>query len=222
MQFANGFGSLRNQSIARDVNPTSSSGTIKPVIVPRGSAFAETALTASMEVGKVNVVAQYGNQQAEAAVQFTLEGGTLEIVADGKSSSTITIRVKDRNNIPVAFTDEKTIQLSTSLGTITGSVKLPAHATEVKVSLVSGTASGMAIVTGMMDHLRGETTVKIGSLEKRHCQRCGEEISLEAVICPKCKQSPTMLASSTKECPFCHEVLPKDAVYCNKCGRAQA
>lgn len=74
----------------------------------------------------------------------------------------------------------------------------------------------------MMDHLRGETTVKIGSLEKRHCQRCGEEVSLEAVICPKCKQSPTMLASSTKECPFCHEVLPKDAVYCNKCGRAQA
>jgi hypothetical protein len=229
VQFANGLGSPKNQSVDRDISLTATSGTIKPVLISRGKAFAETVLTASREVGKVKVTAQYGNQQAEAMVNFTLEGGTIEITpvpleipADGKSAAMVTLTLKDKGNIPISFMDEKTMQISTTLGTIPNTLKIPSHATEVKTSIVSGTASGIATITGTVDNLKGEATVRIGALPERYCQRCGEKLSLVAVLCPKCKESPTIPDKDTIQCPFCKEELPKTTVYCNKCGRKQA
>jgi hypothetical protein len=199
------------------------------VLIARGKAFAETPLTASREVGKVKVTAQYGNQQAEAWVNFTIDGGTiqitpvpLEIPADGKSSAMVTLTLKDKGNIPISFMDEKTMQISTTLGTIPNTLKIPPHATEVKTSIVSGTASGVATITGIVDQLKGEATVRIGALAERYCQRCGTKVSMVAVLCPNCKQSPTIPDKDTIQCPFCKEELPKAAVYCNTCGRNQA
>jgi hypothetical protein len=229
VQFGNGLGSLKNQSVDRDVSLTATSGTIKPVLIARGKAFAETPLTASREVGKVKVTAQYGNQQAETWVNFTIEGGMIEIsteqkelAADGMSAAMITLRLKDKGNIPISFIDEKTVQISTTLGTIPGSIRIPSRATEVKTSFAPGTMSGIAVITVMVDQLKGETTVRIGTLAERFCQRCGTKISMVAGICPNCRQSPTIPDTDTKQCPFCKEELPKTAVYCNKCGRNQA
>jgi hypothetical protein len=226
VQFGNGLGSLKNQSVDRDVSLTATSGTIKPVLIARGKAFAETPLTASREVGKVKVTAQYGNQQAETWVNFTIEGGMIEISteqkelpADGMSAAMITLRLKDKGNIPISFIDEKTVQISTTLGTIPTTLKIPPHTTEVKTSIVSGTASGTATITGIVDQLKGEATVRIGALAERYCQRCGTNVSRGAVLCPNCRQSPTIPDKDTLPCPFCKEELQKKAVYCNRGGR---
>jgi PKD repeat protein len=229
VQFASGLGSLKNQSVDRDVSLTATSGTIKPMLISRGKAFAETVLTASREVGRVKVTAQYGNQQAEAVVNFTIEGGMIEISAepkqlpaDGMSAAMITLRLKDKSNIPISFMDERTMQISTTLGTIPGSITIPPHATEVKTSFAPGTMAGIAAITAIVDQLKGEATMKIGALAERYCQRCGTKVSMEAIICSNCKQSPTIPDRDTQQCPFCKEELPRSATYCNKCGRNQA
>jgi hypothetical protein len=64
--------------------------------------------------------------------------------------------------------------------------------------------------------------VKIGALAERYCQYCGMKVGMEAIICPNCKQSPTILDRDIKQCSFCKEVLPKTAIYCNRGDRNQA
>jgi hypothetical protein len=115
--------------------------------------------------------------------------------------------------------DEKTMQIPTTPGTIPTSIRIPPHTTEVKTSFAPGTVSGIEVITAMVDQLKGEATVRIGALAERYCQRCGTNVSRGAVLCPNCRQSPTIPDKDTLPCPFCKEELQKKAVYCNRGGR---
>ena len=56
--------------------------------------------------------------------------------------------------------------------------------------------------------------------ETKKCIECGEEISVNAEICPKCgvRQMP---AGETKFCKDCGAKISKNAEICPKCGVRQ-
>ncbi len=228
IQFANGFGQLRKQRLDREVTLEATSGTLKPAILPEAKAFVDTNLTASRECGKVKVTARYEKQRAEGMVEFLCLGGIVEtlstpteIPADGKSAANLVIRVKDKSGNLLSFLDEKTVNLSTTLGTITNPVRVPARSQDIRATLTSGQVSGIATVTATLDQMKGEATVKFTSLGKRFCMHCGAPMGMDAPNCPACGKTPPS-GIDTKACPACGAVLPVSALYCDKCGAKQA
>jgi RNA polymerase subunit RPABC4/transcription elongation factor Spt4 len=175
----------------------------------------------------VTITAKSGDRRANARVDFTLENGTLdvaiqpgEIPADGKSSASVTVKVKDGQGNVVAPLDEKAVELKTTLGTVQSPVKIPARAQSASTSLTSGEVSGLAVVTASTDGLRGEGKVVLKGMAIRFCMHCGTGMSLEAAQCPKCGQTPPS-GVDTKQCPTCGTVIPEAAKFCYSCGARQ-
>jgi len=228
VQFANGFGQLRKQRLDREVTLEATSGTLKAANLPEGKAFVDTNLTASRECGKVKVTARYEKQRAEGTVEFLCVGGIVETIstppeipADGKSAANLVIRIKDKSGNILSFLDEKTVNLSTTLGTIPSPVRVPARSQDIRATLTSGQVSGIATVTATLDQMKGEATVKFTSLGKRFCMHCGAPMGMDAPNCPACGKTPPS-GIDTKACPACGAVLPVSALYCDKCGAKQA
>jgi ribosomal protein L40E len=230
IQFANGFGQLKRQRFDRQVTLDATSGTIGSVGFPEGKAFADTTLTSSRECGKVKLIAKYGAQKAEGTVDFQCPGSTVEVVstpmeipADGKSAATLVIRVRDKSGNLLSFLDEKTVNLSTTLGTITSPVRVPPRSQDIRATLTSGQVSGSATVTATLDQMKGEATVKFTSLAKRFCMHCGAPMGLDAAKCPSCNRAPPAGGGvDTKTCPACRAIMPVSALFCEWCGARQA
>jgi len=227
VQFTNGLRMLKRQPMELTVALEATSGSIKPLVISRGNAYADTPLTASRECGKVIVTARYEKQRVEERAEFTCEGGSLEITptpreipADGQSAATLVIRAKDTAGNYLSFLDEKTVHLATTLGSIAGTVTLHQKSPDAKATLTSGKASGTAVVTATLDALKGEGKVRFGTLEKRFCMHCGTPMALDAPKCPACGKIPPS-GVDTKTCPACGEVLPMAAEYCDRCGAKQ-
>ncbi len=227
VQFTNGLRMPKKQPMELTVALEATSGSIKPLAISRGNAYADTTLTASRECGKVIVTARYEKQRVEERVEFTCEGGSLEITptpaeipADGQSAATLVIRAKDTAGNYLSFLDEKTVHLTTTLGSIAGTVTLHPRSPDAKATLTSGKASGTAVVAATLDALKGEGKVRFGTLEKRFCMHCGTPMALDAPKCPACGKTPPS-GIDTKACPACGAVLPVSALYCDKCGAKQ-
>jgi len=93
-------------------------------------------------------------------IKLKLSAEPTEITADGKSRSTITIRVEDNNGIPIPVPEDVTVELVTNIGTIESPVKIPAGPALVTTTLTSSTVEGTATVEAKALFLKGGTTVE--------------------------------------------------------------
>jgi hypothetical protein len=79
-------------------------------------------------------------------IKLVLSAEPMEIPADGKSKSVITISMEDKNGVPIPVPEETEITLETNIGLIDTPVSIPAGKTEATSILTSSTAGGTATV----------------------------------------------------------------------------
>jgi len=227
VKFVNTFGKEKTQKKERDVEMKTTSGSIQNMVIPAGKESAEAILTSSNECGPVTVTGKAGNQVATVDVDFVSENVGIEIdispasiPADGTSTSTATIKVKDEKGSYVSFSEERNVELTTTLGTITSPVTIPPKSLAATAIITSGQVSGTAVITASSDQFKGEGKIEFAELQKRYCMHCGSPMALEAASCPKCEKTPPS-GVDTKLCASCNAVLPQTAKFCDKCGAKQ-
>jgi len=227
IMFVNGLGMVRKPGNDTEIELTATSGTIKPVVLNAGKDFAETSLVSSKEFGTVSILAKAGSRTGKASVAFACEKPILDIAAspatipaDGKSSATVIVRVKDSNGNFVAPLEERNVELTTNLGKVTTPVKMPARSTAT-ATITSGDVIGTVVITASSGDLKGEGRMEFESKAKRFCMHCGATMSMDAVACPKCGLTPPS-GVDTKLCATCGTVLPEAAKFCYSCGARQA
>lgn len=143
-----------------------------------------------------------------------------EIPADGNSTATIILKVRDRNGMFLTYLDEKIIGLKTTLGTVPAVVKIEPRAPYGTATIISGNQKGTALVRASTGSVAGEGKVQFRELGKRYCMHCGVQMAMEAPFCPKCGKIPPS-GVDTKQCSTCNAVLPQPATFCDKCGARQ-
>ena len=227
VKFVNTFGKEKTQKKERDVEMETTSGSIQNMVIPAGKESAEAILTSSNECGPVTVTGKAGNKVATVDVDFVSENVGIEIdispasiPADGTSTSTATIKVKDEKGSYVSFSEERNVELTTTLGTITSPVTIPSKSLAATAVITSGQVSGTAVITASSDQFKGEGKIEFAELQKRYCMHCGSPMALEAASCPKCEKTPPS-GVDTKLCASCNAVLPQTAKFCDKCGAKQ-
>ena len=225
--FVNTFGKEKTQKKERDVKMETTSGSIQNMVIPAGKESAEAILTSSTECGPVTVTGKAGNKVATVDVNFVSENVGIEIdvspasiPADGTSTSTATIKVKDEKGSYVSFSEERTVELTTTMGTITSPVTIPPKSLAATAIITSGQVSGTAVITASSDQFKGEGKIEFAELQKRYCMHCGSPMAMEAASCPKCGMTPPS-GVDTKPCASCNAVLPQTAKFCDKCGAKQ-
>jgi ribosomal protein L40E len=227
VMFVNGFGLKRRPRTNVDVAMEATAGSIQNVVLPISKDSVEAMLVPSKEFGPVMVTAKAGKKKARAAVSFVCDGGSLDISASPEtipassdSSSNVRIRVRDRNGNYVAPLQDMVVGLSSTLGGIAGSVKIPARSTEVYTVLKAGDKSGTAVIKASGSLLTGEGRVNFQGTARRFCMHCGATMTMEAAKCPKCGLTPPS-GVDVKQCPTCGTVIPMTAKYCHSCGVVQ-
>jgi ribosomal protein L40E/predicted RNA-binding protein with TRAM domain len=227
VSLVNGLGRPAKLKKNVDVAMGTSAGTIKDVTIPAGSSSAEATLTSSREFGPVEITANYGNKTAKASVDFKYDSASLdvtavpqEIPADGTSTSTITVKVKNEAGEYIVPLKEQIVELHATLGRIQSPIKIPAKAQSVNAVLTAGETGGEALITALMGNVKGETKVTLKGAAKRFCMHCGSTMTMEASKCPKCGQIPPS-GVDVKHCTTCNAIVPEAAKYCDKCGARQ-
>lgn len=234
VQFVNAFGKLRKQKKDRDVELESTSGTIQDVVIPAGKEFMEAMLTSSNEYGPVTITAKSGRQKATALVNSICNLATLDIEvspstipADGKSTATVIIKVKDEKGNYISSLSERTVELAITIGTIVTPINIPpstpAGVAIIKAGLISGTAKVIASGCPLKKDgkaITGEGKIIFAALAKRYCMHDGALMTMEAQNCPACGKIP-MSGVDTKHCSTCGSVLPQSAKFCDICGAKQ-
>jgi ribosomal protein L40E len=202
-------------------------GTIGDAKVQAGSSSAEATLTSSREFGPVVITANYGNKTARAGVDFKYDSASLdvsaappEIMADGKSTSTVTIRIKDGSGEYIAPLKEQVVELHATLGRIQSPVKIAPKVQSAAAILTAGETSGEAVITALMGSVKGETKVTLKGAARRFCMHCGSSMTMDASKCPRCGLTPPS-GVDVKHCTTCKAVIPEAAKYCDKCGAQQ-
>ncbi|MFA5268511.1 MAG: PKD domain-containing protein [Methanoregula sp.] len=228
VQFANGFGMIKKQRSDREVHMETTAGRIQDVIIPAGKQYVDATLTASKECGLVLVTATTEDKsKATTEVRFTCDEASIEvqitpaeIPADGNSTATIILKVRDRNGMYLTYIDENVIGLTTTLGTVPSIVKIEPRAPYGSASITSGTQKGIALVRARTRSIAGEGRVQFKELGKRYCMHCGMQMEMESPSCPNCGKIPPS-GVDTKQCSTCNAVLPQSATFCDKCGARQ-
>jgi hypothetical protein len=193
----NGFGKPKSMRSNARVDLEATAGKIGDVVIPAGKSFADAVLVSSREFGMVTVTARLGDQAfAAAPVEFRLENGSLAVsvspsslIADSKSSATITVRVRNAKGQYVTPLEDRAVELSTTLGDIIGSIApLPAKAQSVSARILSPGSTGTATVTATMGNLKGIGRVEFKGLPTRPCPGCGQPVANSVTVCPWCEQ----------------------------------
>lgn len=227
VQFINAFKQEKRMGKDTEVKLRATSGTIQNVTVLKGQSHADARITSSPECGSVTVTGESDHGKAECTVEFTCTDATFElsvkpaeIPGDGKSVATITIRAKDPSGSYLTFLKDRTVELTSTAGTITSPTIFPAKAPGVNVTIASEKKSGVITVTAVSLPLKGEGKITFLEPEKRFCMHCGTQIELEAKKCPKCGKIPPS-GVDIKQCPACNNLVPASALYCAWCGARQ-
>lgn len=227
IQYLNGFGMPKKLSNSVDVELESTAGVIKNVTLPSHRDYVDAELTSSKEFGAVTITAKSGRDVATAEVLFVVDSGELEvnitpdsIPADGKSSASIAVKVKDGKGNYLKPLEDTVIDFSTSLGDALSSVYLPAGDLSANATIFSGDMTGISVVNASMGNLRGESKIEFRGLPKRFCMNCGSPMTLDAQSCPSCGKNPPS-GVDTKQCMTCGTVIPEQAQFCHKCGSMQ-
>ena len=234
IQFINILGKPKKKGSDREIEMETTAGTVQNVVLPPGKEYVEAILTSSKECGTVTITARSGKQKATAQVEFTCSEAGLDveisppmIPADGKSTATVIIKIKDDKGSYLTSLIERTVELTTTSGTITSPVKIPQKTLAGIGVITSAQTSGTAKVIasccppkGGGKALYGEGKVVFGELAKRYCMHCGTMMTMEAQSCPSCGKIPPS-GVDTKQCSTCGAVLPLSAKFCDKCGAKQ-
>ena len=151
---------------------------------------------------------------------MSVTADSTEIVADGRSTSQITIELVDDSGNPIKVEGETEVNLSTTLGSITSPVKVNEGDTKVTATLLAGTEVGTFVVTAEAKGLKSGSVNLVFTEKKRYCMHCGTKMTVEDTACPKCGLMPPS-GVDVKECKNCSEVIPSVAKYCSECGARQ-
>ena len=228
VRFSNLFGRPRVQKKERQVELTTTSGNIENIFIPAGKDSGDAILTSSNECGPVTVTAQSQQKTVQTIVDFEgvisgidIEASPESIIADGKSTSTLTFKLKNDQGKHFTSLEDRTLMLSTTLGSINKEVVIPAKSLFGSTVLTAGLIGGKAIVTAVAGTGKGEKVIELMEPAKRFCMHCGSGMGMEVQRCPKCANTPPS-GMDTKSCPSCEAVLPQTAKYCDKCGARQS
>lgn len=227
VSFVNGFGMARRARSDMDVTLGSTAGSIQSVVLQNGRDFVDATLTTSREFGPVTVTASAGGKTAKSALNFAYDKAVIDLTvtpdsipADGKSSSSVEIRIKDGSGNSIAPLNEMAIDLKSTLGSVTSPIRMPPKVQSVNSSVTSGDVSGIAVITATSGGLRGEARLTFESTAKRFCMHCGFPMTMEASQCPRCGLTPPS-GVDAKQCPTCGTVVPESALFCYQCGARQ-
>lgn len=139
--------------------------------------FSDTAVYDDLsidEVGAYTIRATANNHTPVTSVQFQITPGPPDadeseisadptsIPADGVSTSTITVLVRDEDENPVPGA---TVNLSTSLGTLSPNPAMDNGDGTYTATLTAGTTTGTAVVSGTADGIALEDTATITLIE---------------------------------------------------------
>jgi YVTN family beta-propeller protein len=157
-----------------------------------------------------------------APTKLVIQAEPTEILADGKSRSTITVQLQDnRDRLTAALADTE-VKVSTSRGTLeTPVVKIPKGKDTETTVLTSSTEVGPVTVWVSASGLKTMKTTLNFSEKKRFCMHCGFLMPPKATRCPKCGLAPPA-GVDTKACKNCKAVIPSVAKFCSECGAGQA
>ncbi|WP_424358885.1 double zinc ribbon domain-containing protein [Methanocella sp. MCL-LM] len=227
VQFVNGLGMVKRMGRDTDVEFETTAGTINSAVIPQGKDHVDVDLTSSREFGPVTVTTKALGKTATTRVDFVVEHGSLDVTvqpstipADGASSATVTVAIKDEKGGFVTPLEDKTVTLKSTLGTIAPELKLPGRVQSASTVITSGDVSGTAVIVAAIGNMHGEGKVEFKGMPKRFCMHCGTPMSLEASQCPKCGKTPPS-GTDVKQCPSCSTVIPEAARFCHHCGAMQ-
>jgi len=144
-----------------------------------------------------------------------------ELLADGKSKSSVTIELLDDDGRPVSALSDTEIKLNSTMGTIEKPLaKIPKGKEKGQSILVSSKEAGSVTVSADAKGLKG-TSITVSFMEKkRYCMHCGSKMPLSAKRCTICNKSPPA-GVDTKACKNCSTVIPVVAKFCAECGANQ-
>ena len=103
-------------------------------------------------------------------VSLKLSADPTEILADGKSKSTITIEIEDKKGRPIPVPKEIAVVVGTNIGEIGSTARMPAGKASTTSVLTSSGSGGTATVNAVLEvegvlRLKGETTVEFVDVE---------------------------------------------------------
>ena len=143
-----------------------------------------------------------------------------ELLADGRSTSTITVELIDDEGKPMKAHEDVEVLLSTSLGGVSSPVKVSKGETSGRAILTSSTEFGDLKVDAVSRGLKSASVALSFVEKKRYCMHCGTRMPLDADVCPKCGKFPPS-GVDVKVCNNCGEVIPIVAEFCSACGANQ-
>ncbi|MEM3027888.1 MAG: invasin domain 3-containing protein, partial [Candidatus Bathyarchaeia archaeon] len=149
-----------------------------------------------------------------------ISANPMEILADGRSSSQLTIELLDETGKPMATERDMEILLSATSGRVDGSVTLPRGQSFVTTTLTSSTSVGKVVVSVASKDLKGASVEVIFREKRRYCMHCGQRMPLDAKVCPSCGNAPPS-GIDVKVCRNCGSVIPVVAKFCSECGAGQ-
>lgn len=144
-----------------------------------------------------------------------------EIVADGKSTSTITIELLDKEGNPMAAIADTGVRLTSTKGTLgSQEIRIPRERDKESTVLVSSTETGPVTLSADASGLQSISITLNFVEKKRFCMHCGFLVPTRATRCPKCGKAPPA-GVDTRVCKNCGAVIPIVAKFCSECGAGQ-
>lgn len=159
-------------------------------------------------------------EKVPKAAMLRMAADPTELLANGKSTSAITIELLDEEGKPIKAAEDTEVKLSATLGKITSPVTIKAGESTGKATLTSSTEFGEGKVSAESKGLKGASISLTFVERKRYCMHCGTRMALDSNVCPKCGKSPPS-GVDVKVCPGCGEVIPIVANFCSNCGARQ-
>jgi ribosomal protein L40E len=187
------------------------------LIIAIGGAIAAIAIVAALLMRRPKKPAPPPKPKPTA---LRISANPTEILADGRSSSQLTIELLDEAGKPLASERDVEILLSATSGRVEGSVVLPKGQSFVTATLTSSTTVGKVIVSASSKDLRGASAEVIFREKRRYCMHCGQRMPLDAKVCPSCGNAPPS-GVDVKVCRNCGSVIPVVAKFCSECGAGQ-
>lgn len=149
-----------------EVKLNTTGGALKnPVVkIPKGKEKAETVLTSSTKGGKINLTAKANGQEsitinlnlmpARVPAQIRVSADPVSIVADGASKSTLTVKLLDRAEQPIAALSDLVVELFAAKGKLAQpTITIPKGETTAKTFLTSSLYLGSVRVSAHAEGL---------------------------------------------------------------------
>jgi YVTN family beta-propeller protein len=189
-----------------------------------GIALIGVVVAAVVCVGAVFYTMRKRPEKPSTPTKLKIQTEPTEIIADGKSKSTITVQLLDKKGQPIAAMADTEVKLTTTGGKIESPViKIPKGKDTGTTTLTSSMQSGEVTLLAAATKLKRKRAHIIFSERARFCMGCGNRMAVKEATCKKCGTSPTQFAGpETKKCEACDTTIPSAAKFCSECGAKQS